>query len=579
MPIRLLRPLLVALALLGPAVSSLGATATSPYGVNAHAPQGQDLARLFDQLQAAGVGWVRIDFEWTAIEPQQDVFHWQIYDAIVAAAELRGLEVLGILAYTPAWATDGEPRAGVPRQVADWEDVCFRAAARYRGRVRAWEIWNEPNLDRFFAGSRTQYIERILEPGARAVRAADPGALVGGPGLAHLTSGDSDWYRWLLDVLERAGDELDFVSHHLYDRDGDRDVTRKLNDSTTFGDEPELWDAATPSVREVLREGGWQGRPFWLTETGWASDQVGEPRQADYYRGFLEEWLTGRPGRTWIHKVFFYELRDDPTPGIPKWGLLRADRSPKPAFAAYRDFIAAHPPPGPPELALLGGRFGVKARWRRPNGASGVAEPVPYSDQTGLFWFFQPANIELLVKILDGRPVNGHFWVLFGALSNVEYWLDVTDRTTGETHTYHNPPGTYCGQADTAVPAAAHAIVEAPLTPPTCFPSSTALCLESFGRFRVEVEFRDPRSGLFAPGHAVEGTGTSGYFWFFRPENLELVVKVLDGQTSNAHYWFFWGALSNVEYRITVTDTFTGEKQRYHNRRGSFCGGSDTQAF
>src|SRR5687767_2860624 len=159
MPIRLLRPLLLAVALLGSAVSPLGATATSPYGVNAHAPQGQDLARLFDQLQAVGLGWVRIDFEWTAIEPQQDVFRWQTYDAIVAAAELRGLEVLGILAYTPAWATDGEPRAGVPRQVADWEDLCFRAAARYRGRVRAWEIWNEPNLDRFFAGSRTQYIE------------------------------------------------------------------------------------------------------------------------------------------------------------------------------------------------------------------------------------------------------------------------------------------------------------------------------------------------------------------------------------------------------------------------------------
>ena len=200
MTTRPLRPLLLALALAG-AAASLEATAASPYGVNAHAPQGQDLARLFDQLQAAGIGWVRIDFEWTAIEPQQDAFRWQIYDAIVAGAEMRGLQVLGILAYTPAWATDGAPRTGVPRQTADWEDLCFRAAARYRGRVRAWEMWNEPNLDHFFAGSRTQYIERILKPGARAVRAADPGALVGGPGLAHLTSGDSDWYRWLVETV------------------------------------------------------------------------------------------------------------------------------------------------------------------------------------------------------------------------------------------------------------------------------------------------------------------------------------------------------------------------------------------
>ncbi len=579
MPIRLLRPLLLAAALLGPVASSSGATAASPYGVNAHTPQGPDLALVFDRLRDAGVGWVRIDFEWTAIEPQQDAFQWQIYDAIVAAAELRGLEILGILAYSPAWATDGEPRAGVPRQIADWEDLCFRAAARYRGRVRAWEMWNEPNLDRFFAGSRSQYIERILEPGARAVRAADPAALVGGPGLAHLTSGDSDWYDWLLEVLERAGDELDFVSHHLYDRDGDRDVTRKLTDSTPFGDEPDFWDAVPPSLREVLREGGWQGRPVYLTETGWATDQVGDQRQADYYRGFLEEWLTGRSGRQWIHKVFFYELRDDPAPGIPKWGVLRADRSPKPAFAAYRDFIAAHPPPGAPELRLLGGRFGVRARWRRPNGMSGVAEPVPFSDQTGLFWFFQPANIELLVKVLDGRAVNGRFWVLFGALSNVEYWLDVTDHVTGRTHSYHNPAGTYCGQADTAVPAAARQDAAAPLAAVACQPGATVLCLETGGRFRVEVEFRDPRTGLREAAHAVTGTGASGYFWFFRPENLELVVKVLDGRAANGRHWFFWGALSNVEYTITVTDTSTGRTQRYRNRRGGYCGGSDTQAF
>ena len=551
----------------------------SPYGVNAHAPQGPDLARLFDQLQAADVGWVRIDFEWIGIEPQPGVFHWQVYDAIVAAAELRGLAVLGILAYTPAWATDGNPRSGVPRQIADWEDFCFRAATRYRGRVQAWELWNEPNLDKFFAGSPSQYIDRILVPGAHALRAADPAALVGGPGLAHLTSGDSDWYNWLLEVLERAGDELDFVSHHLYDRDGHRDVSEKLNDSTTFGDEPQLWDASPPSVREVLEEGGWQG-PFYLTETGWASDQVGEQRQADYYRGFLEEWLSGRPDRDWIDKVFFYELRDDPSQGIPKWGVLRADRGPKPAFAAYRDFIAAHPAPDGAELALLGSRFAVKARWRRPDGASGAAAPVPFSDQTGLFWFFQPANIELLVKILDGRPVNGHFWVLFGALSNVEYWVDVTDRTTGQTRTYHNPAGTYCGQADTAsLPAAAHSLGAAPLTPVNCVPGPNVLCLETLGRFRAEAEFRDPRTGLIGPAKAVQGTGTSGYFWFFRPENLELVIKVLDGQATNGHYWFFWGALSNVEYWINLTDTFTGEKRRYHNRPGSFCGGNDIQAF
>jgi hypothetical protein len=69
-------------------------------------------------------------------------------------------------------------------------------------------------------------------------------------------------------------------------------------------------------------------------------------------------------------------------------------------------------------------------------------------DDSGSFWFFDPGNLELEVKILDGRAVNGHFWVFFGALSDVEYRVTVTDTATGESRSYHNPAGTVCGQSD-----------------------------------------------------------------------------------------------------------------------------------
>ena len=84
------------------------------------------------------------------------------------------------------------------------------------------------------------------------------------------------------------------------------------------------------------------------------------------------------------------------------------------------------------------------------------------------------------------------------------------------------------------------------------------------------------RSG---PGHAVELTSDTGAFWFFDPKNLELMIKVLDGRPVNGHFWVFFGALSNVEYTIRVTDTETGEQRTYVNPRGQLASRADTSAF
>ena len=59
----------------------------------------------------------------------------------------------------------------------------------------------------------------------------------------------------------------------------------------------------------------------------------------------------------------------------------------------------------------------------------GKGQAVPLTGDTGLFWFFGNSNLELIVKVLDGRPVNGHFWVFYGGLSDVEYRITVTDTT------------------------------------------------------------------------------------------------------------------------------------------------------
>ena len=102
------------------------------------------------------------------------------------------------------------------------------------------------------------------------------------------------------------------------------------------------------------------------------------------------------------------------------------------------------------QLLLNAERFRVEVTWKDFNGISGAGRAVPLTADAGYFWFFDEDNVELVVKVLDGRDVNGHFWVFYGALSNVEYTMRVTDTVTGEVWTRFNPPGTLSSVADTA---------------------------------------------------------------------------------------------------------------------------------
>ncbi len=102
-------------------------------------------------------------------------------------------------------------------------------------------------------------------------------------------------------------------------------------------------------------------------------------------------------------------------------------------------------------LCLNSARFQVRVAWQAlAFGTCGDGQAIPVTADTGQFWFFDAANIELVVKVLDGRDVNGYFWVFYGALSNVQYTITVTDTQTGAVKTYTNPQGTMASAADTA---------------------------------------------------------------------------------------------------------------------------------
>jgi hypothetical protein len=104
-------------------------------------------------------------------------------------------------------------------------------------------------------------------------------------------------------------------------------------------------------------------------------------------------------------------------------------------------------------LCLLDGRLAVRVDWAdQHNGGGGVGRAVPSTDLTGYFWFFAPQNLELAVKALDGRSVNGKLWLFHGALTDVGYTITVRDTLGGPqaVRSYQKPPGSLCGQADTA---------------------------------------------------------------------------------------------------------------------------------
>jgi hypothetical protein len=112
----------------------------------------------------------------------------------------------------------------------------------------------------------------------------------------------------------------------------------------------------------------------------------------------------------------------------------------------------------------------------------------------------------------------------------------------------------------------------------TCTAGSTTLCLGD-GRFRVEVEWRNFIGGR-ALGYAYPLTPDSGLFWFFDPDNLEMLVKTVDACTFYGHHWLFAAATTNVEYTLTVTDTETGRSRSYFNPLGrSAAAVTDTAAF
>jgi hypothetical protein len=296
---------------------------------------------VLDKLAAAGAGWVRIDMGWATLEPRRgDRAQWYVdrMDFLVDAARERGLRVLATLWWTPRWANGDKPRGVPPKKDADFARIASWAADHFRGRVNAWEIWNEPNHPDFFSASPQAFAD-LLRAAYPAIKAADPAALVvsGGPAYNDI--------KWLRGVYRGGGgDYFDVLATHPYMAPADLPPGTPDN-----GTKWTLQHVA--EVRDLMVRKNDADKPIWFTEFGWSSHKD-EPNAESWRKGVTEKKQAKYLVRTldliekrysYVTNLFWYKERNGTSGDIhlDNYGLLRRDLSPKPVYEALDERMSS----------------------------------------------------------------------------------------------------------------------------------------------------------------------------------------------------------------------------------------------
>jgi hypothetical protein len=224
-----------------------------------------DLDAQATDMVADGVQSWRVEFSWDLIERRRGQFDWAPTDRKVLAAASHGIDVLGLALRAPAWANGGSPNPFTPpAKNRDYAAYLRALIGRYgpsgslwgehpeiaKRPVRSWEIWNEPNLENYFAKQPfAKPYAALLRAAYPAVKGADPGATVLMASMANFS------WRDLAKLLDVPGPKLRFDAagaHPFSGRPANALKIVRLN-------------------REALDHRGYRKVPLWLTELTWSS--------------------------------------------------------------------------------------------------------------------------------------------------------------------------------------------------------------------------------------------------------------------------------------------------------------------
>lgn len=306
------------------------------YGVHTITADATEL----ELANAAGFDTLVQLLHWGENEPARGQFFWQQSDALVQAAQAYGLDLVLRLDHPPAWARPAQLRPGAPPVLlAEYGRWVQQVATRYRGQVRGYIIWNEPNLALEWGDlppDPAAYVQ-LLQVGYAAVKAADPAALVVSAGLAPTNTQNDDALdeRLYLDQLYAAGAApyFDVLGAHAYG----------------FGLPPDdvagwpgglagLTLARLAESRTVMERYGDQAKDVWVTELGWAVEGVAHTgghavtaaQQASYLTAALADSATRWP---WVSLITVWNLGGIKASEWRAYSLFDAEGQPRPAYA------------------------------------------------------------------------------------------------------------------------------------------------------------------------------------------------------------------------------------------------------
>ncbi len=307
-------------------------------------------------IKRTGARWVRLQFDWSKLEsygpglkaPGQATW-WAHTDTLVDAARAQGLQILGIIDYTPNWAAapgcnfaDHSGMFCAPRSAAEYGAFAARVAAHYAPKgVHDWEIWNEPNNPSFFQPVNAASYVALLKAAYPAIHAADPHAFVVSGGLS--THGDLGQTPDdplspvnFVKAMYAAGAKgsFDALGHHPY--------PPSPYAPTTPGSAG--WNALlqTATLHGIMVANGDGAKQIWGTEfgvpTGSSSMSVSDSVQG---QSIVDEYLQWN---TWPYTgpLFVFELRDganDASDWSSNLGLTRVNGTAKPALSALTALV------------------------------------------------------------------------------------------------------------------------------------------------------------------------------------------------------------------------------------------------
>ncbi len=421
----------------------------------------------------AGVGWERILFYWSELQPNgpEDWNGYHVPDEWLNLASIQGREVVGLLKHAPAWATDGLPGCSVPRgldlPVDDpsnlWATFVRRVVGMYAGRIDRWIIWNEPDIapDTYGAewcGSVEEYY-LLLKVAYLAAHQANADVTI------HL-AGTTTWHdktylrRFLAFAMQdptgpEHGYYFDVVALHIYFRT--ETVPEIINET-----------------RAVLAAYG-LNKPIWVNETNAPPNSDPQwPMAAANYEISLEEQagfllqsfalaLSAGAERIAVYKW----LDNDLLPNFEPFGIIRPDFSHRPAFDAYRlitthyaGAISAREDRHSLYTVVTLDRGGLTTRvlWARTETDATVSVPALAArarliDQTSAEQFIEPVDGQYTLILPGARCadkrgciIGGTTYLLVeettGTLPPAEMTETITPAPTEPPATTTNPPDT-----------------------------------------------------------------------------------------------------------------------------------------